>query len=110
MQIKSQIYKVKGMRKDDSYSSFNPEFSWDNHNIRLTARDNNDLLSVTNEKGNLALVDIDELPINGEALGSCVLNDNLILFTHSSNTTINESMSGLKVDVKSITKFREEIV
>ena len=43
------------MRKDDSYSAFNPEYSWHNKNIRLTARGSNDLLSVTNEKGNLSI-------------------------------------------------------
>jgi hypothetical protein len=55
MQIKSTVYKIKGMRRDDSYSAFNSEFSWDNHNIRLTARDGNDFLSITNEKGNSQL-------------------------------------------------------
>ena len=98
------------MNKDLSYSAFDPKYSWHNKNIRLTARDNNDLLSITNEKGTLELVDANNLPINGEAIGSCVLNDNLILFTHSANTTIDESMSGFKVDVKSITKVRDEIV
>jgi len=110
MVIKNAQYKISGMNKDLSYSAFDPKYSWHNKNIRLTARDNNDLLSVTNEKGTLELVDVNDLPINGEALGSCVLNDNLILFTHSENTDINESMSGLKVDVKSITKVRDEIV
>ena len=51
------------MRKDDSYSSFNPEYSWDNKNIRLTARDGNNLLSVTNEKGNSQLSFNDATPI-----------------------------------------------
>lgn len=55
MKISSQTYKIKGMRKDDSYSSFNPEYSWDNKNIRLTARDGNDLLSITNERGNTSI-------------------------------------------------------
>lgn len=110
MVIKNAQYKVQGMNKDLSYSAFDPKYSWHNKNIRLTARDNNDLLSITNEKGTLELIDVNDLPINGEALGSCVLNDNLILFTHSANTTIDESMSGLKVDVKSITKVRDEIV
>ena len=63
MQIKQSVYKIKGMRKDDSYSSFNPEYSWDNKNIRLTARDSNDLLSVTNEKGNSQLSFNDVSPI-----------------------------------------------
>lgn len=55
MQIKQSVFKIKGMRRDDSYSSFNPEYSWNNHNVRLTARDGNDLMSVTNERGNLKL-------------------------------------------------------
>lgn len=63
MKIKSQNYKIKGMRRDESYSSFNPEYSWDNKNIRLTARDSNDLLSVTNEKGNSQLSFNDVSPI-----------------------------------------------
>ena len=55
MQIKSQNYKIKGMRRDESYSAFNPEYSWYNKNIRLTARDGNDLLSITNERGNTSI-------------------------------------------------------
>lgn len=55
MEIRSSQYKIRGMNKDLSYSAFDPKFSWHNKNVRLTARDNNDLLSVTNEKGNLAI-------------------------------------------------------
>lgn len=55
MEIRSSQYKIRGMNKDLSYSAFDPKFSWHNKNVRLTARDNNDLLSVTNEKGNLSL-------------------------------------------------------
>ena len=43
------------MNKDLSYSAFNPEYSWHNHNVRLTARDGNDLLSITNERGNISI-------------------------------------------------------
>ena len=63
MQIKQSVYKIKGMRRDDSYSSFNPEYSWYNKNIRLTARDSNDLLSVTNERGNTILGISDKTPV-----------------------------------------------
>ena len=55
MQIKSQLYKIKGMNKDLSYSIFNPEYSWENKNIRISAIDSNNLMSVTNERGNLKL-------------------------------------------------------
>ena len=62
MNIKQFVYKIKGMRRDDSYSSFNPEYSWYNKNIRLTARDGNDLLSITNERGNIILGILDKTP------------------------------------------------
>ena len=62
MQIKSSQYKIRGMNKDLSYSAFNPEYSWHNHNVRLTARDGNDLLSVTNERGNVILGISDKTP------------------------------------------------
>lgn len=105
MQIKGSQYKIKGMNKDLSYSAFNPEYSWENKNIRLTARDNNDLLSVTNEKGTLAVNPINNKKIIGIPLGSCVINDNLVLFTHGENENVVESISGLNVNVKSIYNY-----
>lgn len=63
MEIRSSQYKIRGMNKDLSYSAFDPKFSWHNKNVRLTARDNNDLLSVTNEKGNSQLALNDVTPI-----------------------------------------------
>lgn len=86
MKISSQTYKICGMNKDLSYSSFNPEFSWDNKNIRLTARDGNDTLSITNEKGTLLYSITNEgnsSSIDGQSIGSCVLNDYLTIFTTS---------------------------
>ena len=80
MKIKSQNYKIKGMRMDDSYSSFSPEYSWGNKNIRLTARDGNDLLSVTNERGNKYI----NVELQGLCLGTCAIDDKLIVFTHES--------------------------
>ena len=62
MQIKSSLHRIRGMNKDSSYSTFSPEFSWENKNIRITAIDNNNLLSITNEKGNKLLSIIDKTP------------------------------------------------
>ena len=50
--IKQEIHNIKGIQRDLTVSKFNPEFAFDAQNIRLTARENNTLLSVTNEKGN----------------------------------------------------------
>lgn len=79
-------YIIKGMNRDTSIGVVSNEFSFDNRNIRITARDNNTLLSITNERGNLPL-SIDNLKqqIEGTVIGYCVLNDYLILFTHSSS-------------------------
>lgn len=52
--IDSQEFVVKGMQRDLSVSKFNPEFAFENMNIRITAREDNTLLSITNEKGNKA--------------------------------------------------------
>lgn len=49
--MKSSSHVIKGMQRDLSVSKFNPEFAYENMNIRLTARENNTLMSVTNEKG-----------------------------------------------------------
>jgi len=97
MQIKSSGHRICGMNRDNSYSTFNPEFSWENKNIRLTARDGNDLLSITNEKGNSKI----QLStgIIGEPIGSCEINDKLVLFT---TEPVVESASGLSIGVNNI--------
>ena len=90
--IKQVQLKVNGMQKDMSESSFNPQFSFHNMNIRITARDKNTLLSITNEKGNKDINIIDSVnfsntQILGSVLGYNVFNDELILFTKSSINT-----------------------
>lgn len=52
MEIKRTQLVVRGMQQDLSISKFNPEFSYENRNIRITAREDSSLLSVTNERGN----------------------------------------------------------
>lgn len=51
--IKQDMHTIKGMQKDLSVSKASNEFVFDAYNIRITARENNTLFSVTNEKGNL---------------------------------------------------------
>ena len=85
MAIKQENHTIKGMQRDITVSKFSPEFVFDAYNIRLTARDNNTLLSVTNERGTkeLVLKDIADniVTIKGDYIGHCVLNQYLILFT-----------------------------
>lgn len=64
MEQKVEQFILKGMQRDTSISKASNEFSFENMNIRITARDNNTLLSVTNEKGNKEI----ELGVDGVAL------------------------------------------
>lgn len=52
MEIKRTQLQPKGMSQDLSISKFNPEFSYENRNIRITSREDSSLLSITNERGN----------------------------------------------------------
>ena len=50
--IREDVHIVKGMQRDTSVSKASKEYVFEAHNIRITARDNNTLFSITNEKGN----------------------------------------------------------
>lgn len=75
-------FKIKGMQRDLSVSAFNPEYAYENMNIRIMPTDDSTLLSVINEKGNKALYinGIGET-IVGIPIGQAVVEDELILFT-----------------------------
>jgi hypothetical protein len=51
--LKQEQHIIKGMTRDLTVSKFNPEFAYECKNIRITARDNSTLLTVTNERGNV---------------------------------------------------------
>ena len=44
-------FKTKGMNRDLSVSAFNPEFSFENRNLRLSTNEGNTLMSWVNERG-----------------------------------------------------------
>ena len=48
-------FKTKGMNRDLSVSAFNPEFSFENINLRLSTNEGNTMLSWVNERGPLQL-------------------------------------------------------
>lgn len=83
--IKQDIHVIKGMQKDISVSKFNSEFAFDAQNIRITAKEDNTLMSVTNEKGTKEAILKDSnnnsITISGTVIGYCILNEYLILFT-----------------------------
>lgn len=95
MAKKVMTFKTKGMNKDLSVSAFNPEFSFNNLNLRLSTNEDNTLLSWVNERGtekldfvtgdwkeaNDGLMNVTQ--ILGTPIGTAVINNQLILFTHS---------------------------
>ena len=83
--IKQEFHAIKGIQRDLTVSKFSPEYAFDAQNIRLTARDGNNLLSVTNEKGTKELILKSTsgavTSVEGTLIGYNVLNEYLTLFT-----------------------------
>ena len=78
-------WKTRGMNKDLSVSAFNPEFAFENMNLRLSTNENNTLLSWVNEKGTSKIKLLGsngEFSIQGTPIGTAILNHKLVLFTH----------------------------
>lgn len=75
--VSKHIFSGMGQDLSDDKKKYQTHYI-DAHNIRITAREDTTLLSVTNEKGNLRI--LDEYSF-GTYVGHAVLNDYLILFT-----------------------------
>lgn len=84
MQKKQIILKNKGMNRDTSVSKVDGSSAFENRNIRIIARDDDTLLTVTNERGTKEL----NVGVNfpGDLVGWNVLNNHVILFTHIHNS------------------------
>ena len=84
MEQKAIICGNKGMVRDISISNASNEYAYENYNIRITAKNDETLLSITNERGNKPINVVQDnvnITINGLVLGYAVLNSYLILFT-----------------------------
>lgn len=91
MTMRVEQHAIKGIQRDLTRSKFSNEFAFDAKNIRITARDNNTLLSVTNEKGNKEIPlkfegSLGDTILEGTVIGYSILNKYLILFS-TDNTT-----------------------
>ena len=78
-QVDSHVFT--GMQRDLSISKHPANYLYDAQNIRITAREDDTLLSITNERGPKDL----EIKVAGGYLGHCVLNQYLIVFSTTSN-------------------------
>ena len=75
--MKEENHVFQGLKRDNHQIRQKSEFLWDAHNIRLTNREDNTLLSITNEKGTSG-------PLSyflKSYVGHCVLGKYLVVFT-----------------------------
>lgn len=86
MEQKIATFQNKGMTRDLSISKVNNEFAYENFNIRISPRNHDTLLSVTNERGNVAIQLKDNngnnVSLPNNLIGYAVLNEYIILFFH----------------------------
>lgn len=79
-------FTVKGMSRDLADSKFNPEYAFENKNIRITPTENSTLLVLSNEKGNTVIDTHTEYKgvsytiSNRKVLGYAVLYKTIVLF------------------------------
>lgn len=89
MAIKTAQFKIQGMNQDNSESAFPEKFAFEIMNMRIDARQENNLLSLTNEKGNRLISNKNDIPIWGNPIGYATINNYLILFTHDPQNSLD---------------------
>ena len=106
---KNISFKVKGMLRDASESTFNPEFAYEIKNMRIMPTKDNTLMSLVNEKGNkhLSIEGIGDTII-GTPIGQAVIDDELVLFTAGDNNSMN--VDGAESEIPNIILDEEEEV
>lgn len=80
MQQKVEAHSFNGLQRDLDISKHPVNYLYDAFNIRITAREGDTLLSITNERGPKQLF-TGENKVKGRYLGSCMLNQYLIIFS-----------------------------
>lgn len=90
--MKQDFHAFQGMRQDNHPIRQESKYLWEAHNIRFTAREDNTLLSMTNERGPKA---IDNIEISGTYVGHCVVGDYLVVFTYNRTDIGNKSYNSI---------------
>lgn len=99
MKPQATSHVIQGMQKDPSKSKLSKEFAFDAKNIRITAIDDNSLLSVTNEKGNKQ-----SKQVAGNILGHCIIDNKLVVF---STTLFNSKIDYITLYDSNLNKLKE---
>ena len=89
---KSVSFRIKGMQRDLSASAFNPEYAYENKNIRIMPTDESTLLSIINERGNKpsSITGVGDNLV-GTPIGQSLINNELVVFTAGDKSLLNVS-------------------
>ena len=93
--IHADSHVFKGLSRDIHPINQSKEYLWDAHNIRLTTRDDNSHLSITNEKSTREIISLGK---NAQYIGHCVVGDYLVLFIKHSITVTDITGATLTSD------------
>lgn len=106
--LKTAFFKVKGMQRDLSVSAFNPNYSYENRNIRITNTEDSTLMSISNEKGNsLANLNI-ENEFSGIPIGCAEIKDSNIIFVCSKDKLYPVNIEASGETINDITAAEED--
>lgn len=90
--MKQALFKIKGMQRDLTESSFNAELAYENYNIRLSSNETTSVLSIQNEKGTKIVPQIENrlnptynVIATGKVCGCCTVGDYIVLFVWESD-------------------------
>lgn len=83
--IKEETHRFQGMKRGTHQIKQDSKFLWDAHNVRLTNREGNTLLSITNETGTSNAL----LTFENYYVGHCIVNKYLIIFTANDDGSDN---------------------
>lgn len=105
--LKSISFKVKGMQRDLSASAFNPEYAYENKNIRIMPTDESTLLSIINERGNKpsSITGIGDSLV-GTPIGQSLINNELVVFTAGDKSLLN--VNNISAEGEEISDITEE--
>ena len=95
-------WKTKGMNQDISVSAFNPEFSFENMNLRLSTNEGNTQMSWVNERGTQQIILLDsdgnDAVVEGITIGTALINHCLVLFTTGASSSTPDHIYLLTTD------------
>lgn len=94
MRLLNDHHSFTGIQRDMSVSKQPSSFLYDAHNIRLTARGEDTLITLTNEKG----PEYKNIQIQGTYLGHCLLEKFLVVFSTNSGNEKPDYITRINLD------------